>query len=287
MIGLDRVADRLTAIVNTGDDATMYGVHVSPDVDIVTYWLAGVADRERGWGLSGDTWTVVDALGDLGQENWFRLGDRDFATCLYRTVRMSEGAPLSLVTAEIARSFGLEATILPMSDDPVGTRIVARDGRTLEFQEYFVRERQQPAVKEVRFAGIADAKPAPGVIDALRGADIIVLCPSNPIVSIAPILGLPEVRATIAEHPRVIAVTPIVRGAPIKGPADKLLSAAGIEVTAAGVAGLYRDIADVFIVDSSDPSEVAKVEELGLEVRCLDTIMDTPDASERLARALL
>ena len=287
LIGLERVADDLTAIVNTGDDAELYGVHVSPDVDIVTYWLAGVADTDKGWGLKDDTFSLVEALGALGRDNWFRLGDRDFATCLYRTERMSQGAPLSLVTAEIGRSFGVSATILPMSDDRVATRIVTEDGRTLEFQEYFVKERQQPAVKEVRFAGIADAKPAPGVIDAIRAADVVVICPSNPIVSIAPILGVAEVRAAVGEHPLVIGVSPIVRGAPLKGPADKLMMAAGAEVSASGVAALYRDIVDVFVADASDPDEVAKIEDLGLSARCLDTIMSSPEASERLARELL
>lgn len=287
LIGLDRVADDLTAVVNTGDDATIYGLHVSPDVDIVTYWLAGIADTERGWGIRGDTWTVVDALGKLGLENWFRLGDRDLATCLYRTGRLRDGVPLSVVTAEITRSLGVRPTILPMSDDPVGTRVVTTDDRTLEFQEYFVREKQQPGVKEVRFAGIADAKPAPGVIDALRSADVVILCPSNPVVSLAPILGLPDVHSTIAEHPRVIGVSPIVRGAPLKGPADKLLTATGVEVSASGVAGLYGDLVDTFVVDATDPDEVAKVEALGIHAVTLDTIMGTPEASERLAGALL
>ncbi|MGI8773625.1 MAG: 2-phospho-L-lactate transferase [Actinomycetota bacterium] len=287
LIGLDRVADDLTAVVNTGDDATIYGLHVSPDVDIVTYWLAGIADTERGWGIRGDTWSVVDTLGKLGLENWFRLGDRDLATCLYRTGRLRDGATLSVVTAEITRSLGVRPTILPMSDDPVGTRVVTADDRTLEFQEYFVREKQQPDVKEVRFAGIADAKPAPGVIDALRSADVVILCPSNPVVSLAPILELPDVHSTIAEHPRVIGVSPIVRGAPLKGPADKLLTATGVEVSASGVAGLYGELLDTFVVDATDPDEVAKVEALGIRAVTLDTIMGTPEASERLAGALL
>src|SRR5688572_17547323 len=165
MVGLQRVAGPdLTSIVNTGDDTVIYGVHVSPDVDIVTYWLAGIADRRRGWGISGDTFTVIEALRRLGRDTWFSLGDRDFATCLHRTERIAAGAGLTEVTNEIARLLGVEATVIPMTDDPVATRIVTEDGRTLEFQEYFVRERCMPEVREVRFAGISDASPAPGVL---------------------------------------------------------------------------------------------------------------------------
>ncbi|MDP9069405.1 MAG: 2-phospho-L-lactate transferase [Actinomycetota bacterium] len=277
----------LTAVVNTADDAVIYGVHVSPDVDIVTYWLAGLADTARGWGLEADTFNVVGAFERLGLDTWFGLGDADLATCLFRTTRMAEGATLSAVTDEIRRALGVTTTIIPMSDDPVRTRMVCGDGRTLDFQDYFVKERQQPAVKDVRFAGIADAKPAPGVIEAIRDADRVVLCPSNPVVSVGPILALSGVREALREHPDVVAVSPIVAGRPIKGPADKLLPVLGAEVTAAGVATLYRDFCNTFVVDSVDRQELALVEELGMRAIAVDTIMSDSESSLRLAQDLL
>lgn len=285
--GLDRVVDDLTAVVNTGDDATIYGVHVSPDVDIVTYRLAGMVDTDKGWGIKDDTFHAVEAIGLLGQENWFRLGDRDFATCLVRTERMQEGEPLSSVTDTIRRSLGVKARIIPMTDDPVATRLVTLEGHTLEFQEYFVKLRQAPTIAEVRFAGISDAKPAPGLLDALRGADVVVVCPSNPLISIGPILALPEVRDTLREHDRVIAVSPIVGGAALKGPADALLRSTGSEASASGVAKLYSDFVDLFVVDETDADQVEAIRSSGIEAVALDTIMTDAPAAERLARALL
>lgn len=285
--GLARVVDDLTAIVNTGDDAEIYGVHVSPDVDIVTYWLAGIAETERGWGIEGDTFTVVEALGALGIDNWFSLGDRDFATCLLRSERIRDGASLSTVTDDIRRALGVETRILPMSDDPVRTQIVTTGGETLEFQEYFVKLRQQPDVADVRFAGISGAKPAPGVLEAIETADRVIVCPSNPYLSIGPILALPEVRDRLREHPAVTAVTPIVAGAALKGPADRLLAAMGVEVGAFGVAGLYADLADTFVVDEVDAADARRVERLGLRALVADTIMTDIEASTRLARELL
>lgn len=288
LVGLDRAtAGELTAIVNTGDDTTIYGVHVSPDVDIVSYWLAGLADVERGWGIEGDSFRVVDALGLLGGESWFRLGDRDLATCIWRTHLLASGATLSAATDRITRGLGIRPRILPMSDDRVRTKIVCTDGRTLEFQEYFVKERQRPAVAEVRFDGIADAKPAPDVLEAIEDADSVLVCPSNPVVSIGPIVSLPGVRDALRGHERVIAVSPIVRGAPLRGPADKLLPAVGAEVSASGVAALYADFCTVFVVDETDTEQLEPVEELGVEAVALDTIMTDHDASGRLAARLL
>ena len=289
LVGLDRalVGGELTAIVNTGDDATIYGVHVSPDVDIVSYWLADLADVERGWGIEGDSFNVVDALSRLGGETWFRLGDRDLATCIRRTRLIASGATLSAATDQITRALGVRPRVLPMSDDSVRTKVVCSDGRTLEFQEYFVRERHRPAVAEVRFDGIADAKPAPDVLEAIEDADAVIVCPSNPVVSIGPILGLPGVRDALRGHERVIAVSPIVRGAPLKGPADKLLPAVGAEVSASGVAALYADFCNVFVVDSTDNEQLEPVEELGIDAVALDTIMTDHDASEWLATRLL
>ena len=287
LVGLQRATDDLTAIVNTADDAVFYDVHVSPDVDIVTYWLAGLADTERGWGIAGDTFEVIDALGRLGTETWFRLGDRDLATCMFRTGRLRAGDTLGAVTDAIRRGMGVPTRILPMSDEPVSTRLVTSDGRTLEFQEYFVAERQEPEISEIRFAGIADAKPAPGVLESIEAADKVILCPSNPVVSIGPILALPEIRDALKVHPSVTAVSPIVRGAPLKGPADKLMKAIGADVSASGVAALYQDFVDLFVVDATDAGEIDRVEALGIGAVGLDTIMTDHDASERLARALL
>jgi LPPG:FO 2-phospho-L-lactate transferase len=277
----------LTAIVNTGDDARFYGVHVSPDVDIVTYWLAGMADTERGWGIKDDTFHMIEALAALGMETWFSLGDRDFATCAFRTERLRSGATLSAVTDEIRRSLGIAPRIIPMSDHQVRTHIVTDDDQILEFQEYFVREKQQPEVAGVQFAAESDTKAAPGVLDAIGDADTVVVCPSNPVVSVAPILFLDGVRDALRAHGRVVAVTPIVRGAPIKGPADKLLAASGVEISASGVAGLYRDFCDTFVVDASDYDEMSKVEALGMSAVALDTLMTDHDASQRLAGNLL
>ena len=287
LIGLQRAVDDLTAIVNTGDDTHIYGVHVSPDVDIVTYWLAGIADIERGWGIEGDTFHVIEAMRSMGAEAWFNLGDRDFATCLLRTERMRDGEPLSAITADIKDRLGVVPQIIPMTDDEVATRIVTTSGTTLEFQEYFVRERQEPEVTEVRFAGIADARPAPGVIEAIRTADLVVICPSNPVVSVDPILSLPGVREELTEHPHVTAVTPIVQGAPIKGPADKLLRAKGIEVSARGVAGMYAGMIDRFVLDDKDEQQAIDVEALDIETLVTDTLMSGAESSERLARVLL
>jgi LPPG:FO 2-phospho-L-lactate transferase len=288
LVGLDRaVGTDLTAIVNTGDDARLYGVHVSPDVDIVTYWLSGLADTERGWGIRGDSFELVDALGRLGHESWFRLGDRDFATCLYRTERLDGGEPLSAITEDIRTALGARPVILPMTDARVATMVTTSDGRVLDFQEYFVKERTEPEVTEVSFDGIGGAAPAPGVLDSIADADMVVLCPSNPIVSIEPIVGLEGVRATLRAHPRVVAVSPIVRGAALKGPADRLLRSLGAQASASGVAEMYADFCDTFIVDASDEEELVKVEAAGMNAVAFDTIMRDHDSSERLARFLV
>ena len=288
LVGLQRaLGPELTAIVNTGDDTVIYGVHVSPDVDIVTYWLAGLADTSRGWGIEGDTFTVIESMRALGRDTWFSLGDRDLATCLYRTDRLASGATLSEATAEIGGHLGVAATVLPMTDDEVATRIVTADGRTLEFQEYFVKERCEPEVREIRFAGISDARAAPGVLTAIEQADRIIVCPSNPLLSIGPIIAIPGVRAALKAHPQVVAVSPIVNGAALKGPADRILESTGHSASASAVARIYEDFVDAFVVDESDPEEAAKVEACDIRALVTDTVMTDHDASERLARALL
>ena len=289
LVGLQRALrpGALTAVVNTGDDARMYGLYVSPDVDIVTYRLAGLSDLEKGWGVAGDTSAVLESLARLGAETWFRLGDRDLATCLYRSERLSAGVSLSVITDDVRRSLGVPTSILPMTDDPVRTKVVLADGRTLDFQSYFVKERHEPAVSEVFFDGIDTAIPAPGVLDAIRDADLVVVCPSNPILSVAPILGLPGLREALRSHPRVVAVTPIVGGAALKGPADRMLADLGSESSASGVASLYSDLCDAFVVDSTDTTEAEKVAALDMEVIVADTIMDDEAASLRVAREVL
>ena len=289
LVGLAAILDEgdLTAVVNTGDDAVIYGVHISPDLDIVTYWLGGVADTRRGWGIRDDTFKVVDALESLGAPAWFRLGDRDLATCLYRTERLRDGAPLSAVTDEIRCALGVTTRVLPATDDRLRTRILTSDGRTLEFQEYFVRERQEPEVGGVVFSGAEDAKPAPGVLEAIAGADCVVVCPSNPILSIGPILEVSEIREALQRHPHVVAVTPIVRGEAIKGPAARILDSMRIGSSATAVARLYADFADMFVIDAGDRLHATDVTSLGLRAVVLDTLMTDRTASERLARQLL
>jgi LPPG:FO 2-phospho-L-lactate transferase len=286
-IATDPAGDSLTAIVNTGDDSEIYGVHVSPDVDIVTYWLAGIADYERGWGIAGDTFTVVDSIAKLGGESWFRLGDRDFATCIHRSQQLLVGMTLTAVTDEIRRSLGARPAVIPMSNDRVRTQVVSAEGAVLDFQEYFVKLRTEPEVVEVRYEGIDAALPAPGVLDAIENADVVVVCPSNPVLSIAPILGLKGVRDALVRHKNVVAVSPIVQGRALKGPADRLLKSLGGDPSATGAAGYLAGICDLFVVDATDEAEIAKVEALGMKCAAMDTIMSDASSAERLARELL
>lgn len=288
--GLVKVCDpqRLTIIGNTGDDRSFYGVHVSPDLDIVTYTLAGAVDSERGFGLAGDTFSVIDSLGRFGRDNWFRLGDRDFATCLHRTLRFEEGDTLSEVTDEIRRSFGIQARILPMSDDACPTFVTLQDGRRIHFEDYLVRDGAPENVAGVALDEAGAATPGPDVLRSLREADVILLCPSNPVVSIGPILALPGVRDVLRKSgvPKV-AVSPIVGGAPVKGPADRLMRAVGAEVSSAGVAGLYADFAAGLVIDERDNDEVPAVHALGYETAVLDTLMVNQARSEAVASAAL
>jgi LPPG:FO 2-phospho-L-lactate transferase len=288
--GLTRVAppEDVVAIVNTGDDRRFYGVHVSPDLDIVTYTLAGIVDRERGFGIEGDRFAVVEALAALGHESWFRLGDRDFATCQHRTLRLAQGAGLAEVTDEIRRAFGVAVRILPMSEDPCPTVVELSGGRRVHFEEYLVRDGAPSDVEAVDLTAARAARPAPGVLDALRGAGTLLLCPSNPVVSIGPILAVPGVREAIrASQAPAVAVTPIVGGRPIKGPADILLRGVGAEVSARGVAALYRGVAGGFVLDATDRDQLADIEALGLRAAATDTIMRDAEAAADLARVAL
>ncbi|MHB8576194.1 MAG: 2-phospho-L-lactate transferase [Dehalococcoidia bacterium] len=277
----------ITVISNTGDDLEFFGQHVSPDVDIVIYTLSGQIDQLRGFGLLNDTQHVVGALGRLGHEPWFGLGDRDLATALHRTSRLRDGATLTEVTAEIATGFGLEVRILPMSDQRVRTRVRTPTG-TLAFQDYFVRRRTEDEVLGIEFDGIDTARPAPGVLDALELADAVVLAPSNPFVSIGPILALPGVRDALARRTRpCVAVSPIVAGATIKGPAAKMMQSLGYENSAWQIADLYRDFLDLLVVDNADAALVPRIEQLGVRALATDTIMRGIHEKATLARFVL
>jgi LPPG:FO 2-phospho-L-lactate transferase len=284
------VGDRLTVIVNTADDTERHGLLVCADHDTVMYTLAGLENPEFGWGLAGDSWTVMGALERYGEEAWFRLGDQDLATHIVRTDRLRRGERLSDVCRHLQARLGVVATILPMTDEPVRTQVRTNDG-WLDFQDYFVRLRQAPEVREVRFAGIEDARPTEEIRPAIEAADVIVIAPSNPIVSIGPILALPGLGEILARARArgvpIVAVSGIVGGKALKGPADRMLASLGHESTALGVARLYRELADTFVLDTVDAALAPAVEELGIHAVVADTIM-TDDASRaRLATAVL
>jgi LPPG:FO 2-phospho-L-lactate transferase len=282
----------IVAIVNTGDDDEFHGLYVSPDLDSVTYTLAGASNPAQGWGLKGETFTTLDALGRYGVDTWFGLGDKDLATHLFRTERLRAGAPLSAVTAEIAAAWGIDVTLLPMTDDPVRTRITAVDSagheREYAMQEWFVRARSEPPVRRVHFAGAAEARPGPGVLDAIRTADTVLVCPSNPVISIGPILAIPGVRDALrARRDRVVAVSPIVGGAPVKGPADRLMGPLGIEVSCVGVAHAYTDFCSTLVIDAVDADAAPEVERAGVHAVVADTMMRSPEIAADLARCAL
>jgi LPPG:FO 2-phospho-L-lactate transferase len=288
--GLVRAVDpaQLTIVVNTGDDREFYGVHVSPDLDIVTYTLAGRVDAERGYGLTGDSFAVIEALAAYGHPTWFRLGDRDLATCLHRTQRLRAGATLAVVTDEIRRAHGLACRILPMSDDACPTFVRLSNGARVHFEEYLVRDGAPDDVESVDLSAARAARPAPGVADAIANAEAILVCPSNPIVSIGPILALPGVRdAILRSGAPVVAISPIIGGMPVKGPADRLLRGTGAEVSARGVAQLYASWCDGFVLDQRDAAQARDVEALGLAARAVDTLMRDVAISESLARTCL
>jgi len=273
-------------IANVADDLELHGLHVSPDIDAILYNLAGLIDAERGWGLRGDTFTALEMLGRLGAPTWFRLGDGDLATHVERTRRLRSGESLTDATAAMATALGLAVRVLPATDDRLRT-IVETDDGPIDFQTYFVARRQEPDVRGLRFDGADAARPTQAVSDAIREAELIVIGPSNPLVSIGPILAIPGIREAIAESPApVVAVSPIVAGRALKGPADKMLVSLGHESSALGVAKLYRGIADRFVLDEADAGQAAAVEELGLDADVLPTVMRTDADRAALARRL-
>ncbi len=280
--------ERLTVVVNTGDDESFYGLHVSPDLDTVTYTLAGVVNRAQGWGLVDESFSVLPALERFYGKPWFGLGDRDLATHLYRTDRMRQGVRLTEITAEIARAFKVKSRIIPMSDDPVRTFVKLRGLAALPFQEYFVRRRARGVVEKIELRGIERARPTGEALDSIQKSAAIILAPSNPIVSLGPILQLAGVREALRKaKSRVAAISPIVGGKTIKGPADKMLRGLGIQVSPLGVAQLYRDIVGLFIVDNIDRKFIAPIERLGMRAIATDTIMTTPARAAALASVVL
>jgi LPPG:FO 2-phospho-L-lactate transferase len=288
--GLVRCIDpaRLTVVVNTGDDETFYGLHVSPDIDTVTYTLAGAVNRAQGWGLEGETFNALPALERFYGKPWFGLGDRDLATHLYRTERMHQGVSLSRITAEIADAFAVKSRILPMSDDRVRTFVKLRGRSAIPFQEYFVRGRARGVVEKIELRGIRDARPTPPVLDAIRKSAALILAPSNPFVSLGPILQLTGVRDALRKvKSRVAAISPIVGGKTIKGPADKMLRGLGMEVSPLGVARRYRDIIGLFVLDKADERYVESIERLGMRAIATNTIMRTPERAAALGKVVL
>ncbi len=277
----------LTVIVNTADDFELYGLHISPDVDTVLYTLAGLANPATGWGIANDTRATLDAIARYGEEPWFLLGDQDFATHILRTHWLREGQSLTRVTGRLAAGLGVGPALLPMSDDRVATMVRTADG-WLDFQDYFVARRHQDDVLDVRFDGIEAARPTAELMSAIESASLIVFCPSNPIVSIGPILAVPGIRDAITgSGAPVVAVSPIIGGQALKGPADRMLASRGVEVSALGVAQLYDGLIDGIVIDEQDASLTSAIEQLGLQVAVLQTIMGDKTDRARLAREIL
>jgi LPPG:FO 2-phospho-L-lactate transferase len=278
----------ITAIVNTGDDTVLHGLHIAPDLDTVMYTLADAINTETGWGLAGETWRVMESLRRLGGVTWFNLGDQDLATHCYRTQRLSEGATLGVVTAELARSWGLGIRLVPVTDDPLRTRLQLIDGPEVGFQEYFVRLRHDVPVSGVRFEGAEQARPGPGVLEALRAADSIVVCPSNPVVSIGPLLAVPGMEEQLeGARDRIVGVSPIIAGAALKGPADRLLREMGFESSVVGVARWYASWMGTLVIDEADADLAGAVEAEGVRCVVAPTVMSSVDRSAALSRRVL
>ena len=281
-------AHEVTAIVNTADDLVLHGLSISPDLDTVTYTLAEAVNPDTGWGLADETWHAMDALQRLGEPAWFRLGDRDLGTHLHRTGRLAEGVGLTEVTTEITRAFDIDARLLPMTEDRVATMVTLAAGTEVGFQDYFVGLRHDVPISAVRFDGVDQAHPAPGVLDAITSADTVVVAPSNPIVSIGPVVAVPGISdALAARRDDVVAVSPIVAGAALKGPAERMLRELGHEPTVVGVARLYRDIAATLVVDDADAAQADAVEVEGMECVVTPTVMTDIRVATDLCRTIL
>jgi len=289
LLGLYGVMDPrdLTVIVNTGDDIALHGLKISPDLDIVTYTLAGIVDATKGWGYRRETFHALKRLAAFGRSHWFNLGDRDLATHIHRSAILAEGKTLSDAAEAIRLALGVKSRILPMSDQPVPTMIDTAEGE-LHFQEYLVKRRAEPVVRGIRFDGAGKARPAVGVLEAIRDADRILICPSNPLISIGPILVVPGVREGLrARKQSVIAVCPIVGGKSLKGPSDKMLAELGHEPSALGVAKLYADFTGTLVIDPADKTQAEAIRKLGMKVEVVPTVMKTHTQKRKLARSLL
>ena len=288
LLGLCDIMDPrdLTVIVNTGDDITLHGLKISPDLDIVTYTLAGIVDESKGWGYRNETFHALKHLAAFGRSNWFNLGDRDLATHIHRTGMLAEGKSLSDAAEAIRVALGVKARILPMSNEAVPTMIDTDEGE-LHFQEYLVKRRAEPVVRGIRFEGADMARPADGVLEAIHGADRILICPSNPLISIGPILAVRGVREALrARKKSVVAVCPIVGGKSLKGPSDKMLAELGHEASALGVGKLYADFTGTFVIDTTDKAQAASIRKLGMQVEIVPTVMTTRAQKRKLARSL-
>jgi LPPG:FO 2-phospho-L-lactate transferase len=277
---------RLTVIVNIADDDVVYGLHVSPDVDTVVYTLAGIAGPE-GWGIAGDEFRVLERLGGLGTDVTFRLGDRDLATCLYRTEALTAGMRLSEVTRALVRAFGLETIVLPASDDPIRTRLRTPAGEWLDFQQYFVHRGHRDDVDAVEYRGADTALPAPGVLAALQAADVVVIAPSNPPLSIWPVLSVPGIRDAVAAAAHTVAVSPLFGGKALKGPADRVMAGLGLPPGNAGVLAAYDDLLDALIIDEGDRTDAIELDTGGVTIHTADTRIAGRDAAAAFADKLL
>jgi LPPG:FO 2-phospho-L-lactate transferase len=286
--GLIKLVDEkdLSVIVNTGDDIELFGLHISPDLDIVMYTLAGIVDNKKGWGLRQETFHCLNVLKKMG-DAWFTLGDKDLATHLFRTSLLQKGCSLTEATAKLCDVFGLNVALLPMTDDKFETRIVTQIG-SIHFEEYLVKRGSRDEVLGVEYVGVENARPSAAVLDSINNSELVIICPSNPIVSIGTILAVNGVRDALRNtKARKVAISPIVSGVPIKGPAGRLMRGLGLEVSAYSVAKLYSDFLDTFILDKLDASEKGRIEKLGIEVKVVNTIMRNLDEKVQLARTVL
>jgi len=287
--GLYNIIDQgLTIVVNTGDDINLYGLRISPDLDTVFYWICGKANNNLGWGIENDSFQCLSALGDLGEETWFKVGDRDFATHIFRTMLRSNGVKPSDIIRKMLSIYNIKGvSILPMTDNDVETWVQTDEGE-MHFQEYLVKNSMKPNVRGVIFKGVENALPAPGVIESIQEADLVIMCPSNPIISIGPILEIYGVRDALRRtKAKKIAISPLVGGSPLKGPADKLMSGLGMDVSSRQIGLLYKDFLDILIIDNIDSHEVDSISEIGVQVFTKNIIISDVSKSEELAREVI
>lgn len=278
----------LNIIVNTGDDIDIYGFRVSPDIDTVLYRLSGFVDSRKGWGIENDTYSCLEFLSKMGYETWFRLGDRDIAVQIFKQRLRANGLSESEITKTIAEKLGIgNYSVIPMTEKPVETWIKTEQG-DIHFQEYYIKHSMAPQVEDIFFKGIADAKPSAGIVEAIENSELIIICPSNPVISIGPIIKINDIRQALVEtKAKVVSVSPLVSGRPLKGPADRLMKALGMEVSSTQIAKIYDDFLDLMVIDHRDCQEKQKIETLGVDVLVTDTVMSNDAKSEQLSRTIL